>query len=647
LSWINRYAALTGRAPGAFLAALICFTALLAVPASAGAPMTAVYGSHRIRFTHLAALAGGMAIGVEDPGFQDLLRDTGSVLTWKPGRRYVLITTGVPVVVSFAVGDRSYEVGPITLQASFAPYWQGDEVYLPLNEVLGALGLALKPDGAVAVLQPQLSSLDVRSQGDRVTIAAHTAAAVPARIVEQSPDGITYAFEGVGTTLAGTRRVDAGGVSSVTIAQSGTIRDPSTLVTVHFEPGTVAESPRSDGSGDVTLAFSGRGSGAPAASAPESNGPPASAAPAPSGAVAAAPSPSAGPALVTGVSVQPSDGGETVTIAVSGNAAFEWHRLLPPDNRFWVDIKDAQLNGPPIEENEPDPLVSVRVRQDDPTTVRVALSLTGPKALEITPSATGLTIGIGTQDVADAPRSGGGSVGTIVSAGEQTALVTPAPTDESANAFGDSSDSYWKFGPRSAYVPSNPHLIVIDPGHGGSDTGAIRNGVEEKTLTLDMAKRLRDILEARGWQVMMTRDADVDVYAPDDTAHQELQARVNVANQNGARLFVSIHVNSFINSGPYGTTCYISKPSDWPLARAMERQLDNDGTKDDGIVKSHLYVTLHTLMPAVLIETAFLSNPNDFALLTDPAWRQKVAQEMADGIQQYTQANPVPDQGGQ
>ncbi|MGA7354624.1 MAG: N-acetylmuramoyl-L-alanine amidase, partial [Candidatus Cybelea sp.] len=130
-------------------------------------------------------------------------------------------------------------------------------------------------------------------------------------------------------------------------------------------------------------------------------------------------------------------------------------------------------------------------------------------------------------------------------------------------------------------------------------------------------------------------------------AHQELQARVDVANRIGARLFVSIHVNAFINSGPYGTTTYISKPDDVALAQVVERHLASDGTKDDGIVKSHLYVTLHTKMPAVLVETAFLSNPSDYALLTSAAWRQKVAQEIADGIAQYAQEHPVPNQPAQ
>jgi len=228
--------------------------------------------------------------------------------------------------------------------------------------------------------------------------------------------------------------------------------------------------------------------------------------------------------------------------------------------------------------------------------------------------------------------------------------VTPAPADQSSD---DGASSGWKFGPHAGsgsgttYVPKNARLIVIDPGHGGSDQGAARHGTSEASLTLDMAQRLRSILVARGWQVQMTRNTDVDVYAPNDSARQELQARVDVANNAGARMFVSIHVNSFINSGPYGTTCYISKDGDVALARALESQLASDGTKDDGIVKSHLYVTLHTLMPAVLVETAFLSNPNDYALLTSPAWRQKVAQSIADGIDRYDRQYPATNQPAQ
>lgn len=637
MSWINRFTVRTGSA----VAPVVLWLATsLATPALADAPLRATYQGQTILFTQIASTAGAQAIGVGDPGFQTLLRDTGAALTWKPGERYVLITTSEPVVVSFAIGDRRYDVGPIALQAGFAPYLRGNEAFLPFNEVLGALGLALRQDGRETVLQPQLASLDVKQQDGHVVLLAHGGAPLHPRVAQQNPSSVTYAFDGVGTTLGGTRQVAAGGVRSVTIATSGTVRAPTTLVTVDLEAGATAMSPRNTGDRDAMLTFNAN------ASAPQTI---AAGSPTPEPAPAGASAPTAaGAATVTGVSVQPSAGGVVVTIAVTGDAAYEWHRLREPDNRFWVDIKNAQLQGPPLEESAPSPVVSVRARQGDPSTVRVALSLEGPKSIALTPSATGLQITVGAQDVADEARSGTGTLGSVVSSGEQTAaLITTAPSDESATDYSGSDQSSWKFGPRSNYVPTNPRLIVIDPGHGGSDRGTIHGGVSEADLTLDMAKRLRDLLVARGWEVKLTHDTDVDVYAPGDSAHQELQARVDVANRAGARLFVSIHVNAFINSGPYGTTTYISKSDDVAFAQIVDHHLAADGTKDDGIVKSHLYVTLHTRMPAVLVETAFLSNPSDYALLTSAAWRQKVAQEIADGISQYTQEYPVSNQPAQ
>ncbi|MBV8489321.1 MAG: N-acetylmuramoyl-L-alanine amidase [Candidatus Eremiobacteraeota bacterium] len=641
MSLINRFIVPTFSS----LAALCAFGIVaFALPARADAPLVATYQGQTIRFTHVETTTAGRAVGVQDPGLATLLHDLGAAMTWKPGDRYALVTTSVPVVVSFAVGDRRYDVGPLAMQASFAPYQRGDEVFLPLDELLHALDLALRQDGAASVLQPQLATLDVRAGGDGVTVVAHGGAPLHPRVVQQSPGTVTYEFDGVGTTLAGTRAVGAGGVRSIEISQSGTIQDPKTLLTAQLTPGSVSLAPRSNDDRDVVLAFSSSSSAPPPPAAlvqnqPQNSQPVAAVTPAPLASAAA------GPATVTGVTVSPSDQGYTVVIAITGDAQYEWHRLRDPDNRFWVDVKNAQLQGPPVDQAEPDPVNSLRVRQVDPGTVRVALSLGGPKSLAVSPGAGTLTVDVGRQDVADAPRAGNGSVGNVVSTGEETALVTPAPIGESGSEGDNGGDSNWKFGPHQpVYVPTNPKLIVIDPGHGGSDRGAIRGDLSEADVNLDTAKRLKAILIARGWQVQMTHDADVDVYAPNDSAHDELQARCDVANQAGARLLISIHSNSFINSGPYGTTLYVTKAGDVALARAIERHTISDGTKNDGIIKSNMYMTNHTLMPATLIEMAFLSNPSDYALLASAQWRQKIATEMADGIDAYAQANPVPNQ---
>lgn len=618
--------------------------ATLALPARADTALHVTFESQAIAFTRIADVRGTTMVATGDAGLGQVLRATGAVLTWKPGERYILITTAAPAVVSFAVGDRRYDVGPIVLEATAAPYVAGNDAYLPLNEVLRSLDLALRRDRSQWVVQPQLASLDVRAWGNRADVVARGGIPLRPRIVQDVPGTVVYEFDGVATSLTGVRQVNGGGIRSIAISQGGTVRDPKTTVAVALLPGASHDVPRTDDGRDVVIAFGPAGftaqtpfaqaspsavSGAPAATSSSA---------APAGAVGA---------TVTGVSVAPADDGYAVTIAVSGDASFEWHRLRDPDNRFWVDVKGAQLQGAPLDQSEPQPIGALRVRQIDPATVRIALSLSGPKTLTVSPSATGLSVDVGTQDVADAPRAGSGSVGAVVASNEQTAPVTPAPQDALGGAPSQAGDTAWKFGPRNTYVPTNPRLIVIDPGHGGSDRGTSRHGVDEASLTLDMSHRLRDLLVARGWQVRLTHDTDVDVYAPNDSAHDELQARDDVANNAGSRIFVSIHVNAYINSGPYGTTYYISKGSDAPLARAIEGQLASDGTKDDGIVKSHLYVTLHALMPAVLIETAFISNPSDFALLTSPQWRQKVAQSIADGIDQYARENPLPNQPSQ
>lgn len=606
---------------------------VFASAALADPPIAATLGHTTLQFTHVASNNGVTEIGVNDPAFRDLLRREGAVLTWKSGERYILLTTAEPLVVSFAIGDRRYDSGTLSMQAGAAPYVSGDEAYLPFDDVLHALLLAAKRDGGVTVLQPQLAALDIRANSSAVTLVARAGIPLHPRLLTSSADRIVYELDGVGSSLERTRAVNAGGIRSIDVSTSGSARDPHTTVGIALMPGARHTEPSTQGNA-MTMAFSASGSAmstpttsnvapiAPAAAQPEAT---------------VAPLSPSDVARVTGVSVSPSADGATVTIAVSGNARYEWHRLREPDNRFWIDLENTQLGVPARDESETGPLGAMRVRQNAGDVVRVALNLNGSKNVTVSPGTGGIVIAISNQEAQDVARAGAGTIGSTVSVAEAQPLVTPVPP----SAYGQqpSGDDGWKFGPK-AYVPTNPRLIVIDPGHGGSDRGAIRNGTSEADLTLDMAKRLQQILIARGWEVRMTRSTDVDVYAPNDSAHEELQARVDVANNAGARLFISIHVNSFINSGPRGTTTYYSKPSDVGLAQSVQRTLAGTlGTKDDGIVKSHLYVTLHSYMPAVLVETAFLSNPDDYARLIDDSWRQRVAQGIADGVGAYTQSN--------
>ena len=631
---------------------------------------TASYAFDRstITFTHVAHNANGLAVGVDDPAFRALLKSLGATMTARPGDHTVLITTSAPDVISFGVGDAQYSVGPLTAQARFAPYANGSEVYLPFDDVMHALGIAPQS----GVLERLLTSVDVQGYGVQAVLIARGAGILHPRVVSDGADRVVYAFDGVGTTLAPQRAVNAGGIRTVEITSSGSARDPQTLLTIELTPSTRHDPPQA-GSGEFEVAFGTNGSAPPlveplresVAVAPPIQQPQAQTAvatppPPPADMVAASPAASAiaaGNATVNNVTVQSgSDGGQNVAITVTGNAAYEWHRLRAPDNRFWIDIKGAQLAGGPQDAAEANPLIALRVRQIDPQTVRVALSLASDNTLDVSPSATGVSVTVGTAEVADtAPRTGSGTIGTVVSATEPQTTVTPVPPDE----YGASNDeSAWKFGPHG-YVPTNPKLIVLDPGHGGSDRGSMHGELQEAVLNLDISQRVQAILLARGWQVKMTRTVDHDVDATpastqeairlghDNSDAYALQARDDIANLAGARMFVSIHCNAYLNSGPNGATIYYSKPIDSALAQSMDGVVASSGlgVKDDGTVKSHLYVTMHANMPAVLIETAFLTNPSDYAKLSSSDWRQKMAEAIADGIDRYAQANPVPNSG--
>ncbi|HEY9086168.1 MAG TPA: N-acetylmuramoyl-L-alanine amidase [Candidatus Tyrphobacter sp.] len=570
------------------------------IDAASAAPQTysAVYRGKTLTFTHVAWQSGERAVGVEDPAFGALLRALDATLTWHQGERNVLITTAEPEVLSFAVGDRRYDVGRVRAQARFAPFLLDREPYLPLNELLAALSLVAVQAGKTRLLEPQITSLHVRNRDGRTTVDAFAGARLSPRILSQTAASIVYEFDGVGSTLTGTQAIGEG-VRDVVIRTTGRSQNVRTLVTVNLIVP--------------------------------------SAAPSPSG------------TQVTAVDVVADAGSFTLTVAVSGDATYEWHRLAAPDNRFWIDIDGAHLAAPARDDRWSGHVTAVRVHQNAAQSVRVALSLAAAQAIGVVPSATGVRITVGNAILGDVPRSGNGSIGSDVHANASTpsppnvALVTPAPAVSSEASAPEGAPPGWKFGTPHPYIPTNPHLIVIDPGHGGSDPGSVYHGVKEKTVNLDIALRLRDVLLARGWQVSMTRTTDTDVVAPYDAPRTELQARDDVANNAGARLFIAIHANAFSSPDVSGTTSYYSKPEDAPLARDVQHAITNAlGTHDDGIVKSHLYVTLHAYMPAVLVETAFLSNPGDLARLTSPTWRQRLAEAIADGIETYARENPPP-----
>ena len=178
--------------------------------------------------------------------------------------------------------------------------------------------------------------------------------------------------------------------------------------------------------------------------------------------------------------------------------------------------------------------------------------------------------------------------------------------------------------------------ICLDPGHDGMiDPGAVGPaGTTEAEVTMSVCQLLQTLLEQAGHEVILTRSGpDAGVY--------ELYPRVAIANYNAADLFVSVHCNSFSNPLAHGAETWYTEGSvaGKTLAQAIQDNLiaylglANRGVKSTA--QERLYVLLNTAMPAVLVEIAFISNPEEEALLASGAWQQQAANAIAAGISQY------------
>ena len=175
--------------------------------------------------------------------------------------------------------------------------------------------------------------------------------------------------------------------------------------------------------------------------------------------------------------------------------------------------------------------------------------------------------------------------------------------------------------------PPIKNKVVLDPGHGGTDYGAIREGINEKDITLDLTQRVASILKSKGYKVAMTRAEDIYI---------GLQDRCDFTDVENPEIFVSIHVNSAVATEPYGIeTHYYHEPSK-ELAEVIQKHLvKNIDTKDRGIIKSKFYVINHTDVPAVLVETGFISNASERAELITDKRKQATAKAIAEGIIEY------------
>lgn len=182
-------------------------------------------------------------------------------------------------------------------------------------------------------------------------------------------------------------------------------------------------------------------------------------------------------------------------------------------------------------------------------------------------------------------------------------------------------------------------IITLDAGHGGSDPGAIgSDGTKEKNITLAITKIVKEILEDKGAKVYMTRTTDVDVFGPNASDAEELQARVNVGEKYNSDMFVSLHINSSVNKnvGGFSTYYYPKTDNDLRLAQNIQNKLAaNFGVDDLGVRQANFYVIKRISMPAVLVEMCFISNEKELTLMKGQWFQKKTARLIAEGIERY------------
>ncbi|MFY9249638.1 MAG: N-acetylmuramoyl-L-alanine amidase, partial [Vulcanococcus sp.] len=186
-------------------------------------------------------------------------------------------------------------------------------------------------------------------------------------------------------------------------------------------------------------------------------------------------------------------------------------------------------------------------------------------------------------------------------------------------------------------VPQGRYTVVLDPGHGGPDPGAIGiNNLRETDVVLDVSLQVAQILQAKGVRVLLTRSSEVDV---------DLPPRVALANNNRADVFVSIHANALRMDRPDVNgveTFYFQGGRSLSLAQSLQNQMlaASPGTPDRGARSGRFFVIRRTVMPAALVEMGFVTGQLDAPRLADPSFRRRLAVAIAMGILNYLVAYP-------
>lgn len=183
-------------------------------------------------------------------------------------------------------------------------------------------------------------------------------------------------------------------------------------------------------------------------------------------------------------------------------------------------------------------------------------------------------------------------------------------------------------------------VIYIDPGHGGADPGTIYKDIYEKDINLELCNKLKNKLESLGAIVYMTRYGDYDLsnnYAV-SRKKSDLNNRAKIINNSKADIYISIHLNSISSSTWSGAQVFYDDVNEKnkEIAELMQNQLKEDlNTKRKVKELTNMLLNRKVIIPGILIEVGFLSNPNDRYLLQKQYYQKKVINSITTGVLKY------------
>lgn len=192
------------------------------------------------------------------------------------------------------------------------------------------------------------------------------------------------------------------------------------------------------------------------------------------------------------------------------------------------------------------------------------------------------------------------------------------------------------------------YKIVVDAGHGAPDGGAVSSdGIEEAGLNLEIAEKLRDALEDEGFLVIMTREDENNIADTDkqkslrEMKSSDLTNRVNIANNSGADIMISIHMNKFEGGSSWGWQTFYSKNSDKGkmladlVQASIQKNIDDRVNKRVALSIEGIKIVDKTNIPVIIVECGFLSNVEDLKLLQTEEYQNKIAIGIVDGVKEF------------